>query len=214
MKITKFGHNCLLIEEGDLRALTDPGSWNEFPDVTNLDCILITHEHGDHLDVPQLTKVLEQNPNARVISHTSVGKILEEAGIPYEHIESGSTIDVKSIAIQSVGVRHAYFYGEQPEIRNTGYLIAGRLFVTGDALHDVPDTAFEILALPCGGPWMRLSEAIDYAKSLRPKFVIPVHDAIYIEKYRDNIIPRVVGGNLEAAGIGFRDMKAGSVEEF
>ena len=61
---------------------------------------------------------------------------------------------------------------------------------------------------------MRLSEAIDYAKSLKPKFVIPVHDAMYIEKYRDNIIPRGVGGNLEAAGIGFRDMKVGSVEEF
>ena len=24
MKITKFGHNCLLIEEGGLRVLTDP----------------------------------------------------------------------------------------------------------------------------------------------------------------------------------------------
>lgn len=214
MRITKFGHNCLLIEEGELRALTDPGSWNEFPDVTDLNCVLITHEHGDHVDIPQLERVLAQNSDAKVITHASVGKLLEEAGIPFERIEAGSVMHVKNVSIQSIGTRHAYFYGEQPEIRNTGFLIAERLFITGDALHDVPEAPFEILALPCGGPWMRLSEAIDYARALKPKFVIPVHDAMYIEKYRDTIIPRVVGGNLEAAGISFRDMKVGSVEEF
>ncbi len=101
-----------------------------------------------------------------------------------------------------------------PKIQNTGYFIANRLFVTGDALHDVPDSQVEILALACGGPWMRMSEAIDYAKKLKPKFVIPVHDAMYIEKYRDNVVPRVVGENLKDAGIEFRDMKAGTTESF
>lgn len=43
MKITKFGHCCLLIEEHLLRILTDPGNYNTTPDVENIDIILITH---------------------------------------------------------------------------------------------------------------------------------------------------------------------------
>lgn len=214
MRITKFGHNCLLIEEGKLRVLTDPGSWNETPSAENLDCILITHEHGDHFDIPQLKEVLHKNPDARVISHESVGKILKEASIAHELIESGEEIEIQGVSIKSFGTKHACFYGDVPKIQNTGYLIANRLFVTGDALHDIPDEQVEILALPCGGPWMRMSEAIDYAKRLNPKFAIPVHDAMYIEKYRDNVVPRVVGGNLQEAGIEFRDMKVGAVETF
>jgi L-ascorbate metabolism protein UlaG (beta-lactamase superfamily) len=214
MKITKFGHNCLLIEEGKLRALTDPGDWNQSPNVENLDCVLITHEHGDHLEIGQLKEVLSKNPNARVISHESVGKLLDEAGITYEQIKNGEEITVKGISIQSFGTKHACFYADMPKIQNTGYFISNRLFITGDALHDIPDQQVEILALPCGGPWMRMSEAIDYAKKLHPKVVLPVHDAMYIDAYRDNVVPRIIGGTLEASGIVFRDMKAGSIEEF
>lgn len=214
MKITKFGHNCLLIEEGGLRAITDPGSWNTVPDEENVDCILITHEHGDHLDVNQLQLLLQKNPEAKVISHSSVGKLLETSNIPHVLISNGESISVKGVSIESFGTRHACFYGDMPNIQNTGYLIAERLFVTGDALHDIPSKPVEILALPCGGPWMRLSEGIDYAKKLNPKIVIPVHDAMYIQKYRDNIIPNVVGKTLESAGIAFRDMTVGSKEEF
>jgi len=34
----------------------------------------------------------------------------------------------------------------------------------------------EILALPVAGPWMKISEAIDYALEIKPKVVFPVHD--------------------------------------
>lgn len=214
MKITKFGHSCLLIEEGGLRVITDPGSWNTVPDEENVDCILITHEHGDHLDIDQLQLLLQKNPEAKVVSHSSVGKLLETSNIPHVLITNGESITVKGVSIESFGTKHACFYGDIPDIQNTGYLIAERLFVTGDALHDIPSKPVEILALPCGGPWMRLSEGIDYAKKLNPKIVFPVHDAMYIQKYRDNIIPNVVGKTLESAGIAFRDMTAGSKEEF
>ena len=214
MKIKKYGHSCLLIEEGTLRVLTDPGSWNVFPDEENIDAILITHEHGDHLDIEQLRTILQKNPEAKVISHTSVGKVLEESNIPYTGISDGESISIKEVSIESFGTKHACFYEDMPNMQNTGYLIAEKLFITGDALHDIPSRPIEILALPCGGPWMRLSEGIEYAKKLNPKIVFPVHDAMYIQKYRDNIIPNVVGKTLEAAGMEFRDMAVGSVEEF
>lgn len=55
MKVTKFGHCCLLIEEEGLRILTDPGSYSTRQnDVQNIDVILITHEHPDHLHIESL----------------------------------------------------------------------------------------------------------------------------------------------------------------
>ena len=34
----------------------------------------------------------------------------------------------------------------------------------------------EILALPVAGPWMKIADAIEYAKLIKPKVCFPVHD--------------------------------------
>jgi len=187
---------------------------SQSPDADNIDAIVISHEHADHCDIGQIRTLLEKNPSAQVITHEAVGTLLKEADIPHTLIEDGETITIKGVEIQSHGSKHATFYGDVPPCRNTGYLIGRELFMPGDALHDIPTTPPRILALPCGGPWMRLSEAIDYAKKLKPKVVFPIHDAIYIEEFRGDLIPRIVGGNLEAAGIQFIDMAPMSSHDY
>jgi len=213
MKITKYGHSCLLVEENFVKIITDPGKWNPTPDVENVNAILITHEHQDHFELSQVKEILEKSPEALVITHEAVAAKLSEAGVPHVIIEPGSAIDVNGVSVESYGTEHATIYGPVSPCRNTGYLIAEKLFAPGDALHDIPGKPVEILALPCGGPWMRLSEAIDYAKKVQPKSVFPIHDAIYTEEYRSDLIPRVVGGNLENAGIAFVDMAPGASVE-
>lgn len=38
MRLTKFGHSCLLVEEGGARVLLDPGSFSEgFEELDGLD---------------------------------------------------------------------------------------------------------------------------------------------------------------------------------
>ena len=51
MKITKIGHCCLVLEEESIKILTDPGSFTieGQEQITDLDVVLITHEHQDHL---------------------------------------------------------------------------------------------------------------------------------------------------------------------
>ena len=44
MRVTKIGHSCLVIEEGSLKLVIDPGNYNPVPQVEGLDVILITHE--------------------------------------------------------------------------------------------------------------------------------------------------------------------------
>jgi L-ascorbate metabolism protein UlaG (beta-lactamase superfamily) len=211
MQITKYGHACLLVKEGEATILLDPGIWNPVPDATNIDAVLITHEHQDHIDIPQLTQVLSRNPEAVIYTHESVGKLLEAAGVAYTPIAEGETVSVKGIPIQSFGHDHAIIYGTTSPCRNTGFLIAEKLYVPGDALHDVPLKQIEILALPTGAPWMKLAEAIEYAKKVRPKIVFPIHDALYTEDVQRGLVPRIIGGNLE--GIEFRDLPAGSTLE-
>jgi len=214
MRITKFAHSCLLIEVDGTKILTDLGSWNtEVPNVSNLDAVLITHEHGDHFDIDKLKELLSKNPDARIITHMAVGEKLEEAGLAYTPIEPKEKIDINGVSIESCGTNHAIIYGDVSPCRNTGYLIAERFYIPGDALHDRPSKQVEILALPTGGPWMKVSEAIDYAKSLKPAIVIPIHDAIYTEEVRSTSIPRWVGVPIEATGIKFINMQNNSSEE-
>lgn len=209
MKVTKFAHSCILVEEQGTAILMDPGSWNAEPTLSALDAILITHEHGDHCDTAQIASLLSKHPGARVITHAAVQKVLEEKGITAEPIEPGQMIDMKGVTIESSGTDHAVIYGSSP-CRNTGFLIAERLFAPGDALHDIPSKPVEVLALPTGGPWMKIAEAIDYAKKLAPKVVFPIHDAMYIDMYQRAVGSNWIGAMLKGDGIEFRDLPAGA----
>ena len=214
MKITKFGHSCLLVEEGEVRMLTDIGSWNETPEVTGLHAILITHEHADHFDLPKLKELMARNPDAEIITHSHVGARLDEAGIAYTTIAPGERIEIQGVPIESYGTDHAIIYGDTSPCVNTGYLIAEKLFMPGDALHDIPPRPVEILALPTGGPWLKIGEAIDYAKAVKPRVAFPIHDAMYTETYLRTAIPRWFTSNLESSGITFVNLLAGMSEEF
>lgn len=214
MKITKYAHSCLLIEEENARILIDPGSWNETPSAENLDAIFITHEHQDHFDIGQIREVLKRNPDAVVITQESVGRLLVEEGIGCTTMKAEEVVEVAGVRVQSFGRDHAIIYGATSPCQNTGYLIAERLYVPGDALHDMPGAPVEILALPTGGPWMKIAEAIEYAKKVGPSVVFPIHDAMYVESYQRELIPRIVGGNLESVDIEFRDMAAGATKVF
>lgn len=206
MKITKLGHCCLLIEEGEARILTDPGVFSTSQnELNNLDALLITHEHADHLHIDSLKEVLAHNPQALVITNTAVASLLKEAGMLYTLIKDGADLTVKGVTITAIESPHAEIYNTMPRVLNTGFMIGGLLFYPGDAFIN-PKTAIEILALPVAGPWMKMSEAIDYALLLKPKQAFPVHDGIL--KNPTMFHPQF-GRVLEANHIQFTSMAEG-----
>ncbi len=213
MKITKFGHCCLLIEVGELRILTDPGNYNTTPQVENLDVILITHEHQDHLHIDSLKEILKNSPQAKILSHQAVEEILTQEGISYQEMKDGEERVVKNIPIESCGTEHACIHTDLPKVQNTGFYINKSLFYPGDSFHN-PQKNIEILALPVSAPWMRLEEAIEYAKVIHPKVVFPVHDGMLRQEHQLGPTRRIPTALLEPLGIKYVDMTEGSVETF
>lgn len=215
MNITKFGHCCLLIEIGDLRILTDPGNYNNTPNVENIDVILITHEHPDHCHIESLQAILAKSPSAKIITHQGVGKLLDQASITYSPITDGETLTIKNIPIESCGTKHACIHHDLPAlmVQNTGFYINKQFFYPGDSFHN-PHKDIAILALPVAGPWMKIEEAVEYAKIIKPKVVFPVHDGMLHQDHRLGPTRRVPIAILEPLSIKYVNMIEGSSHDF
>lgn len=177
MKITKFGHCCLLIEENDLRILTDPGAYTieEQEKINHIDVILITHEHQDHFHIDSLKVILKNNSNAKIITNNSVGKLLDKENIKHELLIHHNHTTIKEVLIEAFGEKHEEIYKEYGMVENTGYFINNKFFYPGDA-YTVPGKIVEILALPVAGPWLKIKDATEYLKKIKPKYAFPVHD--------------------------------------
>jgi L-ascorbate metabolism protein UlaG (beta-lactamase superfamily) len=210
MKITKLGHCALLIDLKGKRILTDPGSYTVDAQLqaVNIDYILYTHEHPDHFHLESLIKIREKNPEALIYANVSVGDLLEKEDIPYTLIQHKDIITLGEIIIEGVGEKHAIVHSSIPVGENTGFMIDKRLFYPGDALTN-PDREVEILALPVAGPWLKVSEAIDYALLVKPKNAFPVHDAIRYS-FTHGFFEKILKDN----GIHFFPLAEGESEEF
>lgn len=211
MKITKLGHCCLIIETEGKRFLTDPGAYTtEQNEVKNIDCIVITHEHTDHLHVDSLKIVLKNNPQAQIITNVSVGKILEKEGIAYTKIVDGENMKVGEVEISGHGLKHAPIYKDYEQVENTGYFFDNKLFYPGDAFFN-PGIPVDILALPVSAPWSMISQSIDYLLEVKPKIAFPVHDGNLIR--RSGITERLPKLYAEQNGIKFIPLELGKETE-
>lgn len=178
MRLQKFGHSCLLVEDGGARILIDPGSFSHgFETLHGLTAVLITHQHADHVDVDRLLPLLAANPQARVIADPGSAKVLRDRNIEVLEATAGDEIELGEISATVSGRDHATIHPDIPTVPNVGYLIGGRLFHPGDAL-TVPERRVEMLALPTAAPWLKLAEAVDYLRAVHPKIAVPIHEAV------------------------------------
>lgn len=178
MKIKKIGHCCFVVETlNGNKVMTDPGSFSTLQNnEKNINIVLITHEHQDHLHIDSLKQIILNNQDVLIITNTSVGKILESENIKYIKVEEGNQYVFDDVIIKGFGNVHAEIFDEHGRVQNTGYMI-NDLCYAGDAF-SYPDHQVDILALPVSGPWMKMKDAIEYAKNIKPRICFPVHDAI------------------------------------
>jgi L-ascorbate metabolism protein UlaG (beta-lactamase superfamily) len=175
MRITRYGHSCLLVEDGGARLLLDPGVFSQgFEDLRGLTGVLVTHQHADHLDPGRLRPLLEANPEA--VLHCDSGSVEQLGDLPHTVVAEGDVLDLGA-RVRVVGAQHAVIHEDIPRIPNVGYLVSERFFTPGDAM-TVPDADVELLGLPTAAPWLKQSEAVQLLRSVRPAQAFPVHDAV------------------------------------
>lgn len=176
MKITKFGHCCLLVEEGETKILVDPGNYTtEQNALKGLSAVLITHEHVDHFHLASVKQVLANNPAVKIFTTKIVTELLQKEGIIDQVVSVKEEFFIADLSIAVYGELHEIIYPTLPRVTNIGFLFNKKFFYPGDALTN-PAVPVEVLAFPITGPWLKLSEAIDYVVAVKPTICFPVHE--------------------------------------
>ncbi|KPM51968.1 hypothetical protein ACG83_30805 [Frankia sp. R43] len=209
MKITHHGHACLLVEIDDVRVLIDPGTFSAgHTGLTDIDAIMITHQHFDHFDTPVVAELLAANPAAPLVIERGTADALPDT-IPADRLQvvaPGDDFDVRGLNIDVVGGTHATIHPDIPLIPNVGYYFrdAGLLH-PGDEFNP-PVVEVEVLALPISGPWQKLSDAVDYLRAVNPTVAFPIHEAVtsrptLFHNYLENLKPSSTTFQVFEAGV-------------
>jgi len=184
MRLTKYTHACVGLEDGDRRLVVDPGEWSEPEALEGVSAVLITHEHPDHLDVGQLRAACAAHPELRIWASAGAAAALGDLeGVVT--VAPGDTFTAGGFEVRAVGGRHAEIYEGLPGCDNVGYVVdatgaSGGVYHPGDALH-VPDVEVGTLMVPAAAPWLKLAEAVDFVRAVGPGRAYPVHDAMFSE---------------------------------
>jgi L-ascorbate metabolism protein UlaG (beta-lactamase superfamily) len=176
MRVTHLGHACVLVETPTARLLIDPGTMSAFTGVRELDAVLVTHQHPDHVDAPRLPALLAANPAARLVVDADSAAMVAELPVSHVVARPGDRLHFGRSTVDVLGGLHAAVYGDVPGCTNSAYLVDdGALLHPGDSFF-VPDQDVDVLAVPVDGPWLKLAEAVDYVHAASARVAVPVHE--------------------------------------
>ncbi|MEV6110181.1 MBL fold metallo-hydrolase [Streptomyces sp. NPDC051940] len=201
MRLIKYTHSCVRLEAPDGRVLViDPGVWSEPRALDGADAVLVTHEHADHVDVLRLAGLASQTG---VPVYAPDGAALP--GVDFVPVSPGEVFEAAGFRVGAHGGRHALIYGGLPDCANLGYLVDGAVYHPGDSLH-VPDVPVETLLVPLQGSWMRIGEAIDFVRAVRPDRAFGIHDA----QVNEHGLAGASGWMEEECGVDYRWLAPGT----
>lgn len=179
-------HEHRLIEPPPLELVADGIDW-----------VLVTHEHGDHLDLRFLGQVAERSPDARLVLPEPIAEQAEGV-LPLTAVRPGDVIEVGDVRVDVVPAWHgvtaddAYTEGGG---RFVGYVLsgtgpvlyhAGDTIVTDELIDSLRDKGVDVALLPINGrDFFRerrnlvgnldAREAVQLAREIGARTLIPYH---------------------------------------
>lgn len=180
MKITKFGHACLLVEKNGVNLLIDPGSFTDLPDdLPVIDAVIVSEEHYDHFNLDNLQKITSTEDSLQIYTTESVAQQIAEHNFSVHTITDSTTVDVQGVKITLTPIDHAVVYQKSPCISLT-IAIDNDLYYPSDSF-TVTDQKYKVLALPTSGPWFKVESAIEFTNAVASDIVIATHNALNSE---------------------------------
>jgi L-ascorbate metabolism protein UlaG (beta-lactamase superfamily) len=182
LTITFIGHGTLMFRfDGKVIHVDPVGREADYSTMPKADLILVTHEHGDHLD-PDAIAAIRADRTVLVYSRSCAGRL--DGAIEMENGESRTELGIGIEAVPAYNLVHMRDSGQpyHPKGNGNGYIITfadKRVYVAGDtevhpemkALKDI-DIAF----LPMNLPYTMTPEMVaEAAKAFRPRILYPYH---------------------------------------
>jgi L-ascorbate metabolism protein UlaG (beta-lactamase superfamily) len=177
-----IGHGSLMFKTGNSVIYFDPvrssGNYNNLP---KADLILVTHEHGDHLDV-NLVNDLKKSGTIIFCNENSAGKISGAKAL-----KAGDRKDVNNIIIEAVpayNIVNGPAPGQlfHPKGAGIGYILTigdKRFYIAGDTENTAEMKALkniDVAFLPMNLPYTMTPEMVaDAAKAFKPRILYPYH---------------------------------------
>jgi L-ascorbate metabolism protein UlaG (beta-lactamase superfamily) len=195
-----LGHSTVVIELDGLRLLTDPllrkrvfhlrrAAALPFGDLGDIDAVLISHAHYDHLDLPSLSMVHRETT---VCVPLGLGGLIRRLGFAsVVELTAGQDVSFGRVTVHAVRAEHPSrrVFGSKSEA--LGYVVEGEraIYFTGDTglfrgMAQVASPDVALLPIWGWGPFLgpdhldpqRAAQALAL---IRPRMAIPVHWGTY-----------------------------------
>ena len=182
LAITFIGHGTLMMEFNGKVIHIDPVSWYaDYTTMPKADLILITHEHGDHLDPKAINAV--KKADTKIVLTPTCNEKYEGTDV----MKNGDTKVFGTITVEAVpayNIKHMRDGGQpfHPKGQGNGYVVRfgdKKVYVAGDT-ENIPEMAdltdIDIAFLPMNLPYTMTPEmCAAAAKSFNPKVLYPYH---------------------------------------
>ncbi len=182
LMVTFVGHGTLMFLYNGMIIHVDPvGREADYSKMPKADLVLITHEHGDHLDADALEKIKKEG-TVIVLNENSAGKINQGTVM-----KNGDDITVLGLKIEAVPAYNIVSKRDSgapyhPKGDGNGYIITfgdKRVYIAGDT-ENTPEMKklidIDIAFLPMNLPYTMGPEMVaDAARAFGPKILYPYH---------------------------------------
>lgn len=178
--ITFIRHGSLMLTFNNQSIQVDPVSqFADYATFSKADVILITHEHGDHLDSKAIERLTTQK--TLLVTNEAVKKKLDK-GVAMKNgdkMEISDELTIEAVpAYNTTSGREMY----HPRTRDNGYVLTLdglQIYIAGDT-EDIPELKdlkqIDIAFIPVNQPYtMSVSQAVHAAKVIAPKVLYPYH---------------------------------------
>jgi L-ascorbate metabolism protein UlaG (beta-lactamase superfamily) len=182
LKITFIEHGTLMFTFEKKVIHVDPVSrYADYSKMPKADLILVTHEHGDHLD-PKVIEILKKEGTELVLTKACTEKT--KGGIVMKNSDVKTVKGLKIEAVPAYNIVHKRDNEQpfHPKGRGNGYVITfgkKKVYVAGDT-ENTPEMKqlknIEIAFLPMNLPYTMTPDMVaDAAKAFKPKVLYPYH---------------------------------------
>lgn len=191
MKLTYHGHACFLVEAADKRVIIDPfltGNPQALakPEDIQVDAVLLTHGHSDHLG--DAVEIAKRN-QAVIVAPFELALFCAKKGASVHPMHLGGSHEFDFGRVKLTIAFHGSAAEDGDQIVYTGNPAGFLLTMEGKTFYHAGDTALfgdmkligelnhiDVAALPIGDNFtMGPDDAVLAAKWIRSKKVIPMH---------------------------------------